>query len=56
MKTKTKKDFDAADMMRSIREKAAKEIKGMTFEQEKEYLKKRIAKFNREKDLRRSKS
>jgi len=38
---KTKKSFDAVDMMRSIREKIGKEIQGMTFEQEKEYLKKR---------------
>ena len=36
---KTKKEFDAVDMMRSIREKISKEIQGMTFEQEKEYLK-----------------
>ena len=38
---KTKKEFDAVDMMRSIREKIGKEIQGMLFKQEKEYLKKR---------------
>ena len=43
--TKTKKAFDAVDMMRSIREKISKEIQGMTFEQEKEYLKKRTEKY-----------
>ena len=43
--TKTKKDFDAVDLMRSIREKISKEIQGMTFEQEKEYLKKRVEKY-----------
>ena len=43
--TKTKKEFDAVDMMRSIREKISKEIIGMTFEQEKEYLKKRTEKY-----------
>jgi len=39
-----KKEFDAVEMMRSIREKISKEIKGMTFEQEKEYLKKQTEK------------
>ena len=43
--TKIKKAFDAVDMMRSIREKISKEIQGMTFEQEKEYLKKRTEKY-----------
>ena len=43
--TKTKKDFDTVDLMRSIREKISKEIQGMTFEQEKEYLKKRVEKY-----------
>ena len=38
---KTMKSFDAVDMMRSIREKIGKEIQGMLFKQEKEYLKKR---------------
>ena len=42
---KTKKDFDAVDLVRSIREKISKEIQGMTFEQEKEYLKKRVEKY-----------
>ena len=40
-----KKEFDAVEMMRSIREKISKEIQGMTFEQEKEYLKKRTKKY-----------
>lgn len=43
--TKTKKSFDAVDMMRSIRETISKEIQGMTFEQEKEHLKKRTEKY-----------
>jgi hypothetical protein len=42
---KTKKEFDTVDAMRSIREKISKEIQGMTFEQEKEYLKKRTEKY-----------
>ncbi len=43
----TKKEFDAVDMMRSIREKVSKEIQGMTFEQEKEYLRKRTEEFKK---------
>ena len=50
MKTQTKKnmveviDFDPVKMMRDIRDKLTKEIAGMTYEQEKEYLKKLLAK------------
>ena len=50
MKTKTKnkktliEDFDPVKMMRDIREKLTQEIIGMTYEQEKEYLKKLLAK------------
>ncbi len=50
MKTQTKKkktevtDFDPVKMMRDIRAKLTKEILGMTYEQEKEYLKKLLAK------------
>lgn len=42
MKTKveTKNDFDAVELMRSIRTKISQDIEGMTFEQEKEYFKK----------------
>ncbi len=50
MKTQTKKkkvvvkDFDPVKMMREIRNKLAVEIEGMSYEQEKTYLKKLIAK------------
>lgn len=52
MKTKTKtknkktstEDFDPVKMMRDIRDKLTQEILGMTFEQEKAYLKKLLAK------------
>jgi len=50
MKTQTKKkaaevmDFDPVKMMRDIRAKLAKEIAGMTYDEEKEYLKKLLAK------------
>ncbi len=50
MKTKTKRkkivveDFDPVKMMRDIRDKLTLEIMGMTYEQEKEYLKNLIAK------------
>ena len=40
---KKKKDFDAVDMMRQIRDKMSKEIKGMSFEEEDAYLAKIIA-------------
>ena len=51
MKTKTKKkstivttDFDPVKMMRDIRDKLTEEIMGMTYDQEKAYLKKLIDK------------
>ena len=50
MKTKTKskkiitEDFDPVKMMRDIRDKLTQEIMGMTYEQEKAYLKKLLAK------------
>jgi hypothetical protein len=36
--TRTKKDFDAVGMMRSIREKVSTDIEGMTLEQELAWL------------------
>ena len=50
MKTKSKnkkittEDFDPVKMMRDIRDQLTQEVTGMTFEQEKAYLKKLIAK------------
>ena len=49
MKTKTKStivttDFDPVKMMRDIRDKLTEEILGMTYDQEKAYLKKLLAK------------
>ena len=50
MKTKIKnkknvaEDFDPVKMMRDIRDKLTQEIIGMTYEQEKAYLKKLLAK------------
>ena len=49
MKTKKKSikittDFDPVKMMRDIRDRLTQEIIGMTYEQEKEYLKKLLAK------------
>jgi hypothetical protein len=50
MKTKIKikktstEDFDPVKMMRDIRNKLTQEIMGMTFKQEKAYLKKLLAK------------
>ena len=45
MKTQTRKkktkveDFDPVKMMREIRDKLTREITGMTYDQEKEYIK-----------------
>ena len=49
MKTniETKKDFDAVELMRSRRIQIGKDIKGMTFEQEKEYFKKASEKIKK---------
>ena len=35
---RTEKQFDAVQMMRSIRDRISEEIKGMTFEQEQAYI------------------
>ena len=43
--TRTKKEFDAVSIMRSIREKVGKEIRPMTFEEEKNYLIKQKKKY-----------
>ena len=37
-------DFDPVKMMRDIRDRMTEEIVGMTYEQEKEYIKKLLAK------------
>ena len=41
---KPKKDFDAVKMMREIRDQLSREIMNMTYEEEKAYLKKLLAK------------
>lgn len=51
MKTKDKlqeKEFDTVKTFREIKEKIAKEISGMTFEQIKEYLKSNSLKFQKQ--------
>ena len=35
---RTEKQFDAVQMMRSIRDRISEEIKGMTFEEEQAYI------------------
>jgi len=40
--TKIKKPFDAVKMMRDIRDKVSAETQNMTFEELKEYIKKKI--------------
>jgi len=39
----TKKKFDAVKMMRKIRDELSEEIKDMTFEEEKRYIRKKLA-------------
>ena len=39
---KTEKDFDAVKTMREIRDTISREIQGMSFEQEREYIQKRL--------------
>ena len=41
---KPKKDFDAVKMLREIRDQLSREIMNMTYEEEKAYLKKLLAK------------
>ncbi|HET7361391.1 MAG TPA: hypothetical protein VFI78_05600 [Salinimicrobium sp.] len=50
MKTsdKTTKTFDAVKMMRDIRNQIDKDLEGMTFEQEKEYFKKKSEKLKQQ--------
>jgi hypothetical protein len=43
---KKEKTVDAVKMMREIRDKMSKDIKGMTFEEETEYLEKIISSKN----------
>lgn len=38
----TEKPFDTVRMMRLIRDEISKQIKGMTFEQEQRYIRKRL--------------
>ena len=39
---RTEKQFDAVQMMRSIRDRISEEIKGMTFEEEQAYICERL--------------
>lgn len=43
-----KKSFDAVQMMRSIRDTLSEQIKGMTFEEERDYIRKRLREENAE--------
>lgn len=51
MKTKEdnpKKDFDAVQTFRKIKDKISKDLKGMSFEEIKEYLKRQSSKLQSE--------
>ncbi len=39
---KTKTDFDAVRMMREIRDEISREIRGMSFEEEKRYIQEQL--------------
>ncbi len=47
------KDFDAVKMMRDIRDKIDRDIAGMTFEEQKAYLKKHLDRDKKANGLRR---
>jgi hypothetical protein len=42
MTDKNEKDFDAVQLMRSLREQLSRETTGMSFEEEKEHIRSRI--------------
>ena len=46
-KSKKEKEFDTVQFFREVKEKIAKETKGMTFPEFKEYLNKRTVKLAR---------
>lgn len=50
MPTKTEKKFDSVRMMREARERISQDIAGMTFEQEKAYLRERLQRAPESKD------
>jgi len=39
---KPKKRLDAVQLMRNLREKLSREVEGMSYEEEKEYIRKRV--------------
>lgn len=41
-KKQREKQFDAVQLMRSLREKLSQEVEGMSYEEEKEYIRKRV--------------
>lgn len=41
-KTQGEKPFDAVQLMRGLREKLSREVEGMSYEVEKEYIRKRV--------------
>ena len=41
-KKQREKPFDAVQLMRHLREKLSREVEGMSYEEEKEYIRKRV--------------
>lgn len=50
MATRSEKKFDSVRMMREARERISQDIKGITFEQEKAYIRERLQRARDAKD------
>lgn len=50
MPNRTEKKFDSVRMMREARERISRDIEGMTFEQEKAYIRERLQRAREGKD------
>ena len=48
MTNKNEKDFDAVQLMRSLRDQLGQETAGMSFNEEKEYIRNRIKKTGKQ--------
>jgi hypothetical protein len=48
MTNKNEKDFDAVQLMRSLRDQLGQETAGMNFKEEKEYIRNRIKKSGKQ--------
>jgi type II secretory pathway predicted ATPase ExeA len=51
MPKKTEKKFDSVQIMREARERISQDIAGMTFEQEKAYIRERLQRAREDKEM-----